>query len=73
MRNRTVQSKVVSKCQMLLCPAPHHHEPARGFDFDLNAVRSAVFLYGIQEYARAVKHDWFVLSGRLKTPLTFRN
>lgn len=56
MRNRAVQSNVISKCKMSLCSALHNNKPALGPDFDPDMVSGAILLYDVDEYSLTVKH-----------------
>jgi hypothetical protein len=56
MRDRAVQSKIVSKREMPLWPALHDNKPAPGSDLDRYAVIGAIPLDGIHERSLFIEH-----------------
>ena len=57
MRDRAVQSEVISEGKAPLRSARHGDEPAVGLEFDVDAVTGAIFLHGSYENAFAVAHS----------------
>jgi hypothetical protein len=56
MRNRSVQTKIISKCKMPPRRSAHDYEPAPGSDLDLNAVTGAIFPDRVHECTLVIKH-----------------
>jgi hypothetical protein len=56
MRNRIVQSEIISEREVPLWPALHDDKPALGSGFDCYAVIGAIPCHGIHERSMAVQH-----------------
>jgi hypothetical protein len=56
MRDRAVQSKIISKREVPLWPALHDNEPPPRSDVDRYAVIGAIPLDGIHEHSLAIEH-----------------
>src|SRR3954470_15976716 len=60
MRNRAVQTKIISECKMTPRAPGHDDKPAVRSDLDLNAVSGAILLHRIDECSLAVNHGSLV-------------
>jgi hypothetical protein len=56
MRNRIIQSEIITESEMPLRPALHDDEPALGSGFDRDAVTVAIPGHGIDECSVGVEH-----------------